>query len=306
MKSLIPIGHDVGRRKGVLLALAAAALWGLTPVATKTALEGFSPEFLGFVRLALAALLFRLFAGAGTQWFVADLWTWVAGAGLAADFVLYNYGVQRTAANVAGLVINIELISTIVLAVYILGERLSPRGVLGGAITLAGVLIVTLDGLRSTDLTESGRTLGNILVMAAGIAWSLFAVAQRRSPLGGNLSRRLTPIFSVAALMTAPVLLRKEAWIVRGGIPPTVMFIVLTVFGTSVVYWIYARAQDLVEVSVLSILLCTIPVFTVLFAYVLLHEVLTLQLFTGGAIIIAGIVVIATEHSPSGSNSKSD
>src|SRR5437660_4183340 len=296
MRSRIPIGHDVGRRKGVILALAAAAVWGLTPVATKTALEGFSPEFLGFVRLALAAVLFRLVAGAGTQWFVADPWTWLAGAGLAADFVLYNYGVQRTAANVAGLVINIELISTIVLAMYILEERLGLRRVFGGAITLAGVLIVTLDGLKLSDLTENARTFGNILVMTAGIAWSLFAVAQRRSPLGGNLSQRLTPIFSVAALMTAPVLLRKEAWIVTGGVLPTVMFIVLTVFGTNVVYWIYARAQELVEVSVLSILLCTIPVFAVLFAYTVLHEVLTLQLFTGGAIIIAGIVVIATER----------
>jgi len=110
----------------------------------------------------------------------------------------------------------------------------------------------------------------------------------------------------VSALMTAPVLVRKEAWIVKGGILPTVMFIVLTVFGTNVVYWMYARAQELVEVSVLSILLCTIPIFTVLFAYALLHEVLTLQLFTGGAIIIAGIVVIATEHSSPGSKSKSN
>src|SRR5437762_13795899 len=116
MKSLTPVERDVGRRKGIVLALAAAALWGLTPVATKTALEGFSPEILGFVRLALAAVLFRLFAGGKARWFVADVWTWVAGAGLAADFVLYNYGVQRTTASVAGLVINIELISTIVLA----------------------------------------------------------------------------------------------------------------------------------------------------------------------------------------------
>jgi drug/metabolite transporter (DMT)-like permease len=296
VKTLVPVSRHVERREGILLALAAAALWGFTPVATKSALEGYSPESLGFVRLALAAVLFRIFGGSRARWFVADFWTWVAGAGLAADFVLYNYGVQRTAANVAGLVINIEMISTIVLAMVILGERLTSRRVLGGAITLAGVLIVTLEGLKLSDLTQSGRTLGNILVMAAGIAWSLFAVAQRRSPLRGNLYQRLTPIFSVAALMTAPVMLRKEAWVARGGVLPTLMFVVLTVFGTNVVYWIYARAQDLVEVSILSILLCTIPVFAVLFAYGLLHEPLTVQLFTGGTVIIAGIVVIATER----------
>jgi drug/metabolite transporter (DMT)-like permease len=277
-------------RKGFLLALAAAALWGLTPVATKITLEGFSPEFVGFVRLAVAAFLFRILGGPKARWFVADPWIWIAGVGLTADFLLYNYGVQRTSANVAGLVINIELISTILLAIYILGERLNPRRVLGAAITLAGVLVVTLDGLSLSDLTQSGRMVGNVLVMLAGIAWSLFAVAQRRSSIRGNLFQLLTPIFSVAAITTAPVMLRREAWVVTGGLLPTVMFIVLTLLGTNAVYWIYARAQELIDVSVLSILLCTIPVFAVVFAYALLNERMTLQLLVGGAIIVAGIL----------------
>jgi len=282
-------------RKGVFLALAAAALWGLTPVATKAALEGFTPEFIGFVRLAVATVLFWLAAGRRTPWFLADPWIWLAGAGLGADFLLYNYGVERTAANVAGLVVNIELISTIVLAVYILGERLSSRRVLGGGVTLAGVLIVTADGLRLSDLNGSSRMLGNVLVMLAGIAWSVFAVAQRRAQIGGGLFQRLTPIFSVATLVMLPAMLRREAWVVRGGVLPVVMFAILTIFGTNAVYWIYGRAQELIEVSVLSILLCAIPVFAVLFAYALLDEGLTLQSFAGGAVIIGGIAVIATE-----------
>ena len=277
-------------RKGIILSVIAAALWGFTPVATKIALEGFSPEFLGFVRLALAALLFRPLGGPKARWFVADPWIWLAGVGLGADFLLYNYGVRLTSANVSGLVINIELISTIVLAVWILGERLEGRRALGGAITLAGVLIVTLDGLRWTDLTESSRTVGNILVMLAGIAWSFYAVAQRRAQFRGNIFQLLTPIFTVAAITTAPVLIRKDAWIVTGGFLPTAMFIVLTVLGTNAVYWIYARAQELMDVSVISIVLCTIPVFTVAFAYAFLGERLTLQLFVGGAIIVAGIL----------------
>ena len=282
-------------RKGVFLALVAAGLWGLTPVATKAALEGFTPEFIGFVRLAVATVLFWLAAGRRTPWFLADPWIWLAGAGLGADFLLYNYGVEPTAANVAGLVVNIELISTIVLAVYILGERLSSRRMLGGGMTLAGVLIVTADGLRLSDLTGNSRTLGNVLVMLAGIAWSVFAVAQRRAQIGGTLFQRLTPIFSVATLVMLPAMLRREAWVVAGGVLPVVMFAILTIFGTNAVYWIYGRAQELIEVSVLSILLCAIPVFAVLFAYALLNERLTVQSFAGGTVIMA---VIATEKTP--------
>src|ERR1041385_5917373 len=124
-----------GANHGILLALISAGLWGLTPVATKIALDGFTPEFLGFIRLIAAAALFRALAGRGTRWFAADIWVWVAGAGLGADFILYNYGVERTAANVAGLVINIELLSTIGFAMWILGERLNARRAFGGAVT---------------------------------------------------------------------------------------------------------------------------------------------------------------------------
>ena len=283
-------------RQGIILALIAAGVWGLTPVATKIALEGFTPEFLGFVRLIAAAALFRALAGNGARWFAADVWVWLAGAGLAADFILYNYGVERTAANVAGLVVNIELLSTIAFAVWILGERLNRRRILGGAVTVAGVAVVTLDGLSLSDLTRSDRVIRNILVMLAGIAWSFFAVAQRRTTFGKSLYERLTPIFSVAALMTAPSMLRNGAWTVKPVLWPIVMFLVLATFGTSFVYWIYARAQELVDVSVLSMLLCAIPLFAVFFAYVFLHETLTLQSAGGGAIIIAGIVVIATDY----------
>jgi drug/metabolite transporter (DMT)-like permease len=282
--------------RGIILALLAAALWGLTPVATKAALDGFTPEFLGFIRLAAAALLFRAFAGRGARWFVADLWIWLAGAGLGVDFLLYNYGVQRTAANVAGLVVNIELLSTIALAVWILGERLNARRICGGAVTVAGVLLVSFDGLRLADVTRTDRLLGNLLVMAAGVSWSLFAVAQRRTLISGALFDRLTPIFSIAALITAPSMLRSGAWVVKGGTEPVLMFIVLAVFGTGVVYWIYGRAQESIDISVLSMLLCTIPVFAVVFAYVLLHEPITMQLSVGGGVILAGILTIATER----------
>jgi O-acetylserine/cysteine efflux transporter len=280
----------------VLLGFIASAIWGLTPVATKVALEGFSPELLGFLRLAIAAVLFRVIAGSGARWFVADIWIWIAGAGLGADFLLYNYGLQRTTANVAGLVINVELISTIVLAVWLLGERLSARRALGSAITLGGVLLVTVDGLSLSDLVTGRRAIGNVLVMSAGVAWSLYAIAQRRTPYGHNLFQRMTPIFSVAAIVAAPALLRKGAWTVTGGVEPVLMFFVLTFFGTSIVYWIYARAQQLIDVSILAILLCTIPIFTVLFAWLLLGERLTPVLLVGGGIVIGGIALIAAER----------
>ncbi len=75
---------------GLFLALLAAGLWGLAPVATKAALQGFSPEFISVFRLGVAAALFRVLGGARTPWLAADVWVWIGGIALGTDFILYN------------------------------------------------------------------------------------------------------------------------------------------------------------------------------------------------------------------------
>src|SRR6185436_4850061 len=112
---------------GVVLALVAAVLWGLTPVATKAALAGWSPELISVIRLAVAAVLFRRLGGAGARWLPRDRWTSIAGIALGADFLLYNYGLRFTTAGLASLVVNVEVVTTIVFAGWLLDERLTAR-----------------------------------------------------------------------------------------------------------------------------------------------------------------------------------
>lgn len=275
-------------------------------MATKATLEGFSPEFTGCFRLALAAALFRVLGGPEAQWFVADRWMWIAGVALGADFIFYNYGLQRTSANVAGLVINVELVSTIALAVWLLGERLNAQRVVGSLVTLAGVLVVTFENLHLGDLAARERAFGNALVMAAGVAWSLYAVAQHRAPRRYGLFQRLTPIFSVAALTTAPMLCQPAAWHLAPDLRSSVMLVILTLLCTGLVYFIYARAQQLIDVSVLAVLLSSIPIFAIVLAYVLLAEPLTPRLLAGTVIVVAGIVIIAAEKHGAGETAAFD
>ena len=280
----------------------AAALWGLSPVATKGALAGYSPELISVIRLGLASLLFRAVGGRGAvggrsaPWLPRDRWSLVAGVALGADFLLYNYGLRLTTAALAGLVINVEVVSTIVLALCFLGERLTARGALGAAVTLLGVAYVATGGVRLADLLAHERILGNAMVMLAGIAWSLYAVAQRRAPRRRSLFQLMAPIFAVAMLTTLPGLLLSSAWHNPGGGFPTLMLAALIVLCTVAVYLAYARSQELVDVSVLAIALASIPVFAVAFARLLLAEPISARVVAGGGVILAGLLVIATER----------
>jgi drug/metabolite transporter (DMT)-like permease len=286
-------------RSGVALALLAAALWGLAPVATKGALAGYSPEMIGVLRLAIAAFVFRRLGGAEAAWFPRDRWSWVSGMALGVDFILYNYGLQLTAAGVSGLVVNVEVVSTIALAVWLLEEQLNRRRIIGSLITLAGVMYVGAADASFDDVTARDHLLGNAMVMAAGMSWSLFAVAQRKAPRTQNLFGLLAPIFSVAALTTMPSLLASSAWRNSGGTESTLLLLILVGLSTVAVYIVYARAQQLVDVSVLAIVLAMIPIFAVAFAWLLLNEPLSMQMIVGGAIILGGVLVISTEPADS-------
>ncbi len=281
---------------GIALALLAAAIWGLTPVASKGALDGYSPELVSVVRLALAAVLFRGLGGPGSRWLPREPWSIVAGVSLGADFLIYNYGIRLTTAALASLVVNVEVVSTILFAVWLLGETLTPRRILGAAITLAGALYVALDGVQVADLLARDRLIGNVLVMVAGSSWSLYAVAQRRVPGRANLFQLMTPIFVVATFTTLPGLLAPSAWRNPGGAFPTFMLGILIVLCTVAVYLVYARSQQLVDVSVLAVVLCSIPVFAVVFAHLVLGESISVRAAAGGAVIIAGVLLIASER----------
>ena len=286
--------HHLWSWSGLTLTLSASALWGLAPALTNGALTAFSPELIALTRLGLGALLCRLLAGPGQPWVIRDRWLGLAGVALGADFVLYNYGVQRTTAAVAGLLVNVEMLTTIGLAVWLLGERVTFRRLLGCIITLSGAIYLSLDGAHLDIAITDTRFLGNLLVMAASMCWSVYAIGQRRSQAPADLFARLATIFLVAALTVAPSCLHADVWRMSASGREWAMLLGLTLLCTVAVYWIYARAQQLIDTSVLAILFCTIPMFSVLFARILLGEPITQSVLRGGLLIIAGVTVVAT------------
>lgn len=282
-----------GRGAGMAPALVAAALWGLTPVATKGALGGWSPELVSVLRLGIGATALRALAGRGTPWLPRDRWAWLAGVVLGADFALYNYGIRFTTAALAGLVVNVEVVSGVLFARWLLGERLGLRRLAGATLTLVGVVWVSTEGIATSDVFARERVFGNVLVMGGALCWSLYAVAQRRSARTGGVARLVAPIFGAATLVTLPGLLTPSAWVNPAGAAPTLMLLVLTGCCTVGVYLVYARAQELLDLTVLTMVLAIIPVFAVVFAWLLLGEPLTSRLLAGGVVIAAGIAVTA-------------
>ncbi len=285
--------HRHARLAGFTLGACAAACWGFGPVATKGALAGFSPEVVGVMRLSSAALFFHLLAGRGTPWLPRDGWSVLAGVALGVDFLFFNFGLRLTTAAVAGLVINFGQVANVTLARAVLGEPLTVRRVAGSALTLAGVLVVNLGGGGGAG---GGSLTGNVLIMAAAVCWSTYAVAQRRAPRRGTIVELLAPIFVVAALVSAMALVTTDAWHNPAGRTPAVMLALLIGAATIAPYLLYSRGQELLDLMVMTVVLASTPVFAVLFSWLILDEVIGWPVLAGGAVILAGIVVVALER----------
>jgi drug/metabolite transporter (DMT)-like permease len=91
-------------------------------------------------------------------------------------------------------------------------------------------------------------------------------------------------------------LLSPGAWEIRGGVFPVTMLLAVTLLCTVAVYVVYARCQELVGISVLAIVIATIPLFAIGFAWLLLGEAISQRVLIGGAAVFAGVLVIATDQ----------
>lgn len=161
-------------RRGVLLALAAAAAFGVTTPIVQRASDGAGP-------FATAAVLYAGAASASLlPWqrqdgprlearhlprvaSIAALGAFVAPAALVA-------GLARTSGTTASLLLNLEGVFTVVLGVLLHAERVVPRVWAAAFAIASGGAIV---GLDRTAAGTAGTWLGPALVVVATLGWAL-------------------------------------------------------------------------------------------------------------------------------------
>jgi drug/metabolite transporter (DMT)-like permease len=167
----------------IAYALAAAALFGASTPLAKLLLGELPP-------LLLAGLLY-LGSGVGLGAWIglrrsrgspiprAD-WPWLAGAILAggvAGPALLMYGLARTDAGSASLLLNLEAVLTATIAWLVFRENVDRRVFLGMAAIVAGGVLLSWD-----QLPHAGGGAGPLLIAAACLAWAV----------DNNLTRRVS------------------------------------------------------------------------------------------------------------------
>ena len=155
-------------------------IWGVNFSVIKVALMEFEPLAFNALRFVLASLTLFLFLRLTGAVPLPERrhWSRIVFLGLLANVVyqlLFIYGVDRTLAGNAGLVLATTPVWTLILA-SVSGSEHHGFPVWGGVLaTLGGMALVVLGGEGGLGL-DSGLLMGDLLLVLAAITWAAYTV----------------------------------------------------------------------------------------------------------------------------------
>ena len=174
------------------------------------------------------------------------------------------------------------------LAVVLLGEKLTGRRILAVAISFFGVLVIVTQGrIVSVAFTSLA---GDLLALAGAFVFALFSVLGKRARYDQTVSA--TVYFGVALLaVTVTVLLTDGIPAPSAGVWPWLLYNGVLVNGISYVFWFKALENG--DTFVISNALYLTPFLSLLYVYFWLDEAILPSAVVGLVVIVAGIGVQA-------------
>jgi drug/metabolite transporter (DMT)-like permease len=290
--------HD-GRWLGILSAFLAAILFGMSAPFGKLLLSHINPLplagllYLGsFAGITVVALVRAATKGRGTgetplgrdDFF--SLGGAILSGGEIAPILLF-YGLSRTPASVASLLLNTEAILTTLLAALVFREWVGKQVSLSAALMLCASLIMVYSSVE-----ESAPT-GPLLVVAACLMWGVdnnftrrlahknpFSIAQIKGLVAGLVTLLIT--YSVGYSLPAP------SFILRG------LLLGAFSYGVSLVLFVYALRY--IGTSRTATWFQTAPFLGAIVSFLLLREPFSLRLAISGFIMICAAALLLREH----------
>lgn len=189
-------------------------------------------------------------------------------------------------ASLAGLLISLSPLFTVLLSSIVLHERIGAR--LGVALVLAIAGAVTIS---TPDLSlESGTLVGPLLVVVSALSTTVFTVASK--PLVGKYGPFLVAAWAaflgtaILVPLASPSLLQQAQAMSAGGWASVLYLSILSTVVANLIFYTLVSRQ---AVSRLSVQLYLVPIVSAAGGALILGEALGLATFAGGALLLLAV-----------------
>ena len=269
--------------------IALGAIWGASFLFMRVSAKDFGAFALVEIRLALGAAILLPFLWRVRSQFTAALWLRLAGIAAinsAVPFTLFAWGAERAPAGIGAITNAMAVPFTAMVAFLFFGEQVGMRRAWGLLLGFIGVIVLA-----------SGRTGGGSTVWPAALAGTTAALCYG---VGGNLLKRYlvgvpaSAVASATSICASALVLPLAILTWPHHSIPMVSWISAALLGivcTGLAYVLYYRLIHRIGAPRAATVTYIIPLFGVIWAWMLLGEALTPSMAVAGGLILAGVAL---------------
>jgi drug/metabolite transporter (DMT)-like permease len=271
--------------------------WGGSFVANAIALKSIGPIEIASLRffIAVPVLVIVTYLWKGKEIFrfdLKDLGTFVIMAltGVTLQYVMQVTAQAYTTATNASLLINTSVFFIIFLSAMFLKEKLTGWRIAGSVIGFIGVALLVSRGNFSFDL--GSHTLGDLLILGSAFLWAVYSIFGKKIAHKYHSLTTLTSVFTSGAIGLIPsYFFPPHLALPTAPADALASIVFLALFCSIVAYLVYNVALDRMSASTVALYIYFVPLSTIVLAWLILGESLTMATIGGGLMVLLGMYI---------------
>lgn len=266
-------------------------IWGGGFVASDIALESMKPFQIMMVRFLLASVLMgvisrgqrkseeRLKDRAGA--IKAGV---LMGVTLFMGFAFQIIGLQYTTPSKNAFLTALNVVIVPFIAFVILKKKIGAKGIIGAVMSVFGVALLSLNGNFTVSLGD-----GLTLFCAVGFAFQIFFTSEfvKKYPASVLNTVQMFTAFVLSAI-SLMIFGENDFQVTTQG---WLSALYLGVVSTTICYLLQTACQKYIDETKAAIILSMESVFGTIFSILILHEVVTVRMVIGCAVILAAVII---------------
>ncbi len=266
-------------------------IWGGGFVASDIALESMKPFQIMMVRFLLASVLMgvisrgqrkseeKLKDRAGA--IKAGV---LMGVTLFMGFAFQIIGLQYTTPSKNAFLTALNVVIVPFIAFVILKKKIGAKGIIGAVMSVFGVALLSLNGNFTVSLGD-----GLTLFCAVGFAFQIFFTSEfvKKYPASVLNTVQMFTAFVLSAI-SLMIFGENDFQVTTQG---WLSALYLGVVSTTICYLLQTACQKYIDETKAAIILSMESVFGTIFSILILHEVVTVRMVIGCAVILAAVII---------------